>query len=105
MPCPGAHATCTRPVAGCVNEKVYTLAAPDRLLAGALLIRRSAGSTPVTFSLKTTVMLRSARTVELAEGDSVATVGGVRSWRLYCHVAPGPAALKGLGGSAWSVIP
>src|SRR5262249_16493756 len=98
MPCPAVHATCTDPVAGCVKANGEVSAAPCVTAeAGVPLMRKSAASTPLTFSLKTTVMLVSVRTVDPAAGVRLATKGGMLSIRVYCHVAPGPVALKALG--------
>ena len=38
-------------------------------------------------------------------GKSCVITGGMVSTRLYCHVAPGPVALKAFAGEEKSVMP
>src|SRR5882762_8934309 len=106
MLCPAANATCTGPTIGCGKRNAYWLGASTvRLVAGLPLINRSAASTPVTPSVKSTSICVRLRTVTPANGSWNDTVGGTLSTRLYCQVAPGAVALNEFGGRTKSVMP
>ena len=57
MPCPAVHENVTGPLAGCVKANRYTDALCGVTFThGTLFTRKSAASTPVTASLKVTVV-------------------------------------------------
>src|SRR5688572_27995208 len=80
MPCPGAQATCTRPVGGGGNSNSQCeVVSTVRLVAGWPLRRKSLASTPATGSLKTISTETNSRTTALGAGKRDVIVGLLRS--------------------------
>src|SRR5688572_17006846 len=77
MPCAGANATFTVPVGGCEKTHVKVVGdATITFVAATPLICRSAASTPLTASEKTTATELSCCTVDPAVGVRFTMVGG-----------------------------